>query len=113
MRAGRLRSRAEILEVPTTPDEYGEIPEAPVKLGERWCSVDALSGTENAQNSGLLSISSVRIRMRYDSLSKTLTSQHKLRIKGQLYDIKAPPVNRNNSNKTIEIIADFNQRQQP
>lgn len=51
--------------------------------------------------------------MRYDSLTKTITSRDQLRINGQLYDIKAPPVNRNNSNKTIEIIADFNERRQP
>ena len=112
MRAGRLKSVAEILELPTTPDEYGEIPKVPVKIGQRHCSIDTVSGSESAQASGELSISSVRIRMRYDSLSKTITSRHQLRINGALYDIKAPPVNRNNSNKTIEILADFNERQQ-
>lgn len=113
MRAGRLRSRVEILEIPSTPDEYGEIPKTPTVVGTRWCSVDAISGSENPQNSGLLSISAVQIRMRYDSLTGTITSRHQLRISGNLYDIKAPPVNRNNSNKTIEIVADFNERQQP
>lgn len=113
MRAGRLRSRAEILRLPTTPDEYGEVPETPTTIGTRWCSVDATSGTEVAQASGLLSISAVQVRMRYDSLTKTITSRDKLRINGDLYDIKAPPVNRNHSNKTIEIVADFNERQQP
>lgn len=113
MRAGRLTSRAEILRLPTTPDEYGEIPETPVKIGARWCSVDAARGSETAQASGLLSISAVQVRMRYDILTKTITSRDQLRINGQLYDIKAPPVNRNNSNKTIEIIADFNERRQP
>lgn len=66
MRAGNLRNKAEIQEIGTTTNEYGEIEDGDfIKFADVWCSITPVSGRESFLSNTDFSKTTHKIKMRY------------------------------------------------
>jgi SPP1 family predicted phage head-tail adaptor len=106
MRAGRLKDRVELQAATESRDGYGDSSKVWAAMGTRWAGIEPLHGKEFFASEQLNSETTTKIAMRYDSLTKSLTSKHRVKDKatGLIYNIVAPPINVRNQNKDIELM---------
>lgn len=87
MRAGRLRHKITFERQSVTQDSFGGVPDTWTSLGDRFASVEPVRGMESEVQSGEISRTMVNIRVRYDSLTTTITPKDRITWNGSIYDI--------------------------
>lgn len=89
MLAGRLKHRISIDERAVVQDQTtGEEVPAWSTIGTVWGSIEPLRGKEVvAQGQHLISEMDTKIRMRWNTITALITSAHRLRHQGNLFDI--------------------------
>ena len=93
MRAGRLRHRVAIQAVTaTTAGATGQPVPTWTTLGTVWAAIEPLKGQERLDAAGVQAKLSHRVIMRHNAYPG-LTSAHRLKFKGRIFEIVGPPVN--------------------
>lgn len=87
MRAGSLRHKVTFERQSSAQDTFGGIPDTWASVGDRFASVEPFRGSEREVQSGEISRLMVKIKVRYDSLTKTITPADRISWDGSVYDI--------------------------
>lgn len=99
--AGELNRRVTVMGYNDTPRADGGIAKAETNLGQRWASIEPLSGLEYLEASQMGSEVTHRIRLRYFD---GLTTKHRLTYNGREFNIVSI-LNRNERNVVHELMA--------
>ena len=110
MRAGRLDKRVSLERIDPGEDDHGEPLETWSTLAVRWASIEPLNGREYLAKSVENSEVTTRIRLRYDSVSSTLTSADRINHNGTIYSIDGPPINPRMQNAELVLMCVLNDR---
>ena len=101
MRAGRLRHRITIERLTATKDAHGQPTDTWERLTSRKAAIDQAGGSEYIASDAENSRTVVTIRMRYDSITKTITTKDRIVHGGVNYDIVQPPQNMQMKNRDL------------
>lgn len=110
MRAGKLNKQVAILKYSPATNPYNEPLENFTQAGTRWASVAPLNGKEYWQASGENSEVTIRIRLRYDQLTKTITSQDRINYEDKELLIVSPPIDPDEKHREIILMCKQNDR---
>lgn len=102
MNPGLLKHKITIQAPSTTEDELGQQKVSWTDYKTVRCMIKTLQGREYFEAAATQSESNVRFVMRYMS---DIDSTMRIIYKGKIYDIVAPPINDDELNKTLTIIA--------
>lgn len=89
MRAGSLRHKITFERQSATQDSFGGVPDTWTSLGDRFASLEPMRGNEKEVQSGEISRLMVKLKVRYDSLTKTITPSDRITWNGSVFDIHA------------------------
>lgn len=89
MRSGRLSQRVSLARHVETTDDYGELMATTSTFAARWAAIEPIGGREYFTAQGANSQVSVRIRLRHDSTTATLTPGEIVTHDGVTYDIES------------------------
>ena len=106
----RLNAKVELWFRSTTVSSLGEHSESYDVTGLRYASIEPLTGREYFSAVGVESSVSVRIRMRYDSLSAALRTTDRLKANGMLYNIKSI-IDVDNARRELMFMCETNDRE--
>jgi SPP1 family predicted phage head-tail adaptor len=102
VKVGRLQHIITIQSKAKTTDAYGGTIDTWSNLATVWASVEPLMGREMMAAQAAQSEITTRFRIRYlDGVDSTMRIVHK----GVNYDIQAPPINVNEENRELIILA--------
>jgi head-tail adaptor len=92
MKAGALDRRVSILRLgPPVDDGYTTVQEFET-LAERACRVIYQTGKEAVEAAGKDGMAAIRFRVRFDSVTRTITEQDALEYEGARFSIVSPPL---------------------
>jgi len=105
MIAGQLRHRLIIEQPHTSQNSTGEEVVAWELVKVAWASIEPLRGRERLQANQPGSELDTRIRVRWSPNLDAMTAKWRLRHRGVIYNIAAPPANVDMRDREIEIMA--------
>ena len=110
MRAGRLNKRVKIERVTETKNDFSEFEYSWSSIDTRPASIQPLNGREYftavGENSGV----TTRIRVRFDSLTATITNADRINYDGAIYNIVSPPINPQERGAELVLMCEQNGR---
>jgi head-tail adaptor len=92
MDAGALDRRVTLLRLGAAVDDGYTPTQEFETLAERWCKIIYQTGKEAVEAAGKDGMAAVRFRLRFDSLTRTLTEEDALEYEGARFAIVAPPL---------------------
>lgn len=87
MRAGKLDRRIILQRYDIVYDEWNQPIEGWADIGKRWASKEDVSDGEKVRAAQVGASVTTRFRVRYDSLTKTLTAADRIAYDGKVYSI--------------------------
>ena len=99
-----LRSQITFQSVTTSKDAYGGVTETWTDYATRYAEIRPMGGREYYQAQQVASDNKWGFKVRYDSLTKNITSKHRIVYGSKIMDIQGEPVNTDERNKEIVII---------
>lgn len=101
MEAGQLRERVTLQEPTVVVDSFGQPVKTWVTLATLWAAVIPVSGRELIASEAEHAEITVRVIIRYrGEIDATMRFLHR----GMVYEIKAPPINKDMRNREIEVL---------
>jgi SPP1 family predicted phage head-tail adaptor len=110
MRAGRLNKRISIERITETKNDFGEFVYAWSELAKRSAGIEPLNGKEYFSSVGENSGVTTRIRIRYDSVTATITNADRVNHGGTIYNIVSPPINPQERGAELVLMCEQNGR---
>lgn len=110
MRAGRLNKRAVIERRNAAKNNFGELVDSWQTLATRSIGIEPLNGKEYFNSVGENSGVTTRIRMRFDTITATITSADRINHNGTIYEIVSPPINPNERGAELVLMCEQNGR---
>lgn len=110
MRAGRLNKRVNIERMTETKNDFGEFEYSWLSIGVRSASIEPLNGKEYFSSIGENSGVTTRIRVRFDSLTATITNADRISHNGTIYNIVSPPINPQERGAELVLMCEQNGR---
>lgn len=103
MRAGNLRNKAEIQEIGSSQNEFGEVVKGEyTKFKDVWCSITPISGKESFLSNADFSKTTHKIRIRY---IEGINASQRLVWRGRIFNFLGT-MNIGERDKVIEIKAE-------
>ena len=90
MQSGKLRHRITLERASESKDEWGEITKTWTEFGKRWSRAVPLSGKESFSEAHEIATIDLRVELRHDSLTETITAKDRVVWDGNTYDIETP-----------------------
>lgn len=106
---GRLRHRVIIEKTTTSRGDTGEVIDIWVTYVTRWAMIKPLVGREFFLAQQEQSDITVKVVIRYDSLTKLINPRdYRLKIDSVIYDIDSPPINPQSMNRELQLMCRIN-----
>ena len=104
MRAGRLRHRITLQQPTRTQNSMGEPVVSWSDVATVWAAVEPIKGSERLAADQLQAELDTRIVIRWSSDVSAISAAWRCVFGSVIYNIAAPPVNRGQLNKDIELM---------
>jgi head-tail adaptor len=92
MQAGGFDRRVTLLRLGAAVDDGYTSSQEFEPLADRWCKVIYQTGKEAVEAAGKDGMAAIRFRLRFDSVTRTLSEEDALEYEGARFAIVAPPL---------------------